>query len=35
MDVSAGSEDDLAFVQQQNDRVRDTIAGMLESMVKS
>ena len=34
VDVSGGSEDDLPFVQQQNDRVRDTIAGMLESLVK-
>ena len=29
-----GSEDDLAFVQSQNDRVRDEIAGMLASMIK-
>jgi 1-acyl-sn-glycerol-3-phosphate acyltransferase len=35
VDVSGGSEEDLPFVQQQNDRVRDTIAGMLESMVRS
>lgn len=29
-----GNADDLAYVQQQNDRVRDTIAGMLESLLK-
>lgn len=30
-----GSADDLAYVQEQNDRVRDTIAGMLASMLGS
>jgi 1-acyl-sn-glycerol-3-phosphate acyltransferase len=35
VDVTGGSEEDLPFVHAQNDRVRDTIAGMLESMVRS
>ena len=30
-----GSTEDLAYVQQQNDRVRDTIAGMLTDVVGS
>ncbi len=31
----SGSPEDLAYVQEQNDRVRDTIAGMLASMLGS
>jgi hypothetical protein len=28
-----GSPDDLSYVQEQNDQVRDTIAGMLAAML--